>query len=126
MTPHQQAQEARQSRLRSLLKSWTMTTQKKEKLQRKAAPSLLEKLSAWVEQIALLQHKENDIISEITSVEKKHEMMRKSKKLRRATPKKEEVLDPPEEEPKDRFWLWFMLIVLFFRNNKKPESPKNG
>jgi hypothetical protein len=133
MTPQQIAHNARAGRLRSLLKNWSLTAQKKDMLHGKSAelgpteglkPFLLQKLSRWVEQITVLQNKENDIISEITAIEQKHNELRKKKKLRR-------VIAAPEEEPvtqkkKDRFWFWFILLVLFMKRNKPAPAPQNG
>ncbi len=129
-------QEAQLGRLRSLLKSWSHTTQKKNTLWGKTAglgakeglkPSLLQKLSSWMEQIGCLQRKELDIISEINAVEEKHQRMRLEKKLRHAAPKQEkEVQFDPEPRPKDRFWFWMLLLILLFPSKKSAPAPQNG
>jgi len=130
-------QEAQLGRLRSLLKSWSHTTQKKNALWGKTAgfcvndglkPSILQKLSSWMTQIGCLQRKELAIISEINAVEEKHQRMRLEKKLRRAAPsrEKEAIQFDPEPRPKDRFWMWLLLFALLFSDHKKAQAPQNG
>ena len=74
-------------RLRDLYTKWGLKTAKLKQLNAKASelqprgdltPSLLRRLSRWVEQIAGMEDKERDVISEITAIEEKHLAMRKT------------------------------------------------
>ena len=78
-------------RLRDLYNKWGLKTAKLKQLNAKAGelqprqdltPTLLRRLSRWVEQIAGMEAKERDVISEITAIEEKHLAMRKSGHLR--------------------------------------------
>lgn len=89
-------------------------------------PSLMRKFTKWVEQIAGLQEKEQKILSDITTVEERHRLMRKARKLKPAKAPKAALLEP-EPKPKRSFWSWLLLFWLMDAlSRKKPEGPKNG
>lgn len=140
MASPREEHHARQSRLRALLQSLTFTKKKIDKTFTKAGalgrtesltPSLFQKLTGWMEQIAGLREKENDVISEIKAIEEKHNQMRKAKKLRKATPapekKQEPTLDDEEEKP-GRSWFWMLLLWMMMSSNKRKNNdrPQNG
>ncbi len=126
------------SRLRKLLQDWTDKTLKiQEKCNKVGAlgkseglqPSLLGKLTRWMEQIAGLREKELDIISEIKHIEEKHHSLRKEKVLRHAAPSPKDALEdaPKEEEEKKNFWWWILIFLMFFsRSPARDNAPKNG
>ncbi|MFA6279821.1 MAG: hypothetical protein WC612_03385 [Bdellovibrionales bacterium] len=116
-------------RLHDLYTKWGIQTNKIKHLSSKAgelqtrsdlSPSLLDRLSHWVEQIAGLQEKEQDVISEITAIETKHMALRKNKKLRRAAPQDELNPEPtPRDEKKSALWFWMLLLWMMKSGNKK-------
>lgn len=135
MTNKERSFLAKQGRLRSLLQSWTMTSQKKNVLHAKSSelaspeslkPSLLQKVTLWMEQISLLEHKERDIISKINDIEKTHKTLRKKKKLRRAEPVMEKDDYAERQKRKNRFWFWFFLLIIMMRRNQPLPKPQNG
>lgn len=122
-------------RLHDLYKKWGLQTHKIKHLHAQAgelqtrsdlSPSLLSRLGHWMEQIAGLQQKEQDVISEITAIENKHRFLRKNKNLRRAA-SQEELNPKPLSRDKKKNSLWFWLFVLWMiksDHKKKPPTPQ--
>ncbi len=116
-------------RLHDLYKKWGLQTSQIKHLHAKAgelqtrsdlSPSLLSRLGRWMEQIAGLQEKEQDVISEITAIEKKHSALRKNKKLRRAAPQEEfNPMPLSRDEKKKSLWFWLFLFWVMKSGNKK-------
>lgn len=142
MSPQQRAALVRESRLRKLVQKWGLIS---KKIRKKHAqidslgpaeglePSLLGKVTKWIEQIAGLHEKELDIISEIKEIEEKHHVLRKGKNLRRAKPssatQKDLTCEADEEErPRERSWFWVLILWMLFSSGqkKKNEAPRNG
>lgn len=93
----------------------------------RAKPSLLDKLSVWVGQLARLKRKEMDIISQLDAVERKHALLRKEKRLRKAKPASvQKPVFEDEPENKEGFWFWVLALAFFFRKKNPPDAPKNG
>lgn len=118
-------------RLHDLYKKWGLQTSHIKHLHAKAgelqtrrdlSPSLFGRLSHWIEQIAGLQEKEQDVLSEITAIENKHRALRETKTLRRAMPQEE--LDPtPASRDEKKKTLWFWLLLLWFMKSGNKKAP---
>ncbi|MGE0109892.1 MAG: hypothetical protein AB7S81_09090 [Bdellovibrionales bacterium] len=135
MTKKERATLAKQNHLRKLLQDWTVTSAKKDALHVQAAekgapealkPSLLAKVTRWMEQISHLERKEQDIISEIVAVEKKHKEFRKKKKLRHFVPHQTTLDFEDEKKQRNRFWFWFFIFIMMMRRGNKSSAPQNG
>lgn len=137
MTPSENREYQFQSRLKALLANWSLTRKKIDTTHNDAAalgpsehlrPSLFRKFTQWMEQIAGLESKEQDILSEIDAVERKHKQMRKEHRLPKAQPSDKLPDQPKPEDPKSRsrFWTWALLYLAFSSGKKKQPDPKNG
>jgi len=135
MTEKERAALAKQNHLRKLLQDWTFTSAKKDSLYIRTAekgapealkPSLLAKVTRWMEQISHLERKEQDIISEIVAVEKKHKEFRKKKKLRRFIPHQTTLDFDDEKKQRSRFWFWFFVLIMMMRRRSRSPAPQNG
>lgn len=136
MTPADKARYERTSRLRLLFQKWTSTRKGIDYAHNERAalgsveamkPSIMRKLTRWMEQIGVLENKERDIISEIDAIERKHRQMRKDKKLREAKPADQR----PETEaaapsPKRRKGLdgWAALLFLLLMASRSNANKK--
>jgi len=89
-------------------------------------PSLLRRLTRWVEQIAGLEEAERSIVSEITEIEERHRALRKTKKLRKAAPLALLVSEQaPERGHKgSRLWFWLLLLWIMKSSDKKRPEPR--
>ncbi len=94
-------------------------------------PSLVNKVTRWLEQIAGLQEKEKNIINEIKAIEEKHKELRRKKKLRVAAPAPEEKdfdgKEDKEENPRSKLWLWLLFFwFMMSRGRADRPEPRNG
>lgn len=125
----------KQAHLRYLFKKWTNMSAKKKALHASIArkgtttamnPSLLQKITKWIEQIAHLEQKENDVISKIMHIEKQHKTLRKEKKLRRVDELARQDDLEKKQKRKNRFWFWFFMILLLSHKRKPYTQLNNG
>ncbi len=138
MSPKQKATLAYESSLRKLMQKWGILEQKRQKKSEKIVdlsakgllkPSLLNKLTKWVENVADLHRKELEIINEIKDIEDKHNLFRKERLLRRAKPSAEnqdEPFPPEGKRPESRSWLWILFLwMVSSEQSPSRRTPKN-
>jgi len=89
-------------------------------------PSLFSKITQWIEHLAILQKKEQEILDQILTIEDIHKKQRNGKRLKKAKPV---FLQPdtlsPDAAPvrKKAFWA-VVLAVLLMEPSRKKSHPQ--
>jgi hypothetical protein len=118
-------------RLKKLAAKWGYTTKRIERTGNRLAafgpcegmkPSTFLKFEKFLHQIAFLRKKEEGIISEIISIEKKHHYRRQQKLLKTLKPRKNvrhECRNDSKKKRRNRFWLFLLIVWLLLHNNRR-------
>jgi len=122
-----------------LWKKWGKTSRKAAHLNSRLGFAALElnpslhlkdKIAQWMMKLVTLKAKEQNLISEIESVERHHQTLRRQKALRRAVPAKKvkSILLDDEPLPRRKMSLAVKLIILalIFSPTQNKKQPTQG